>query len=194
MVSAVLLASGGLDSTLIAAMLRPEVHLTADYGQRHRTEIGAAARVAAYYGAEHLVVDFRTFGRCARSALTGRGGDLTVPVVPNRNAFLIAVAVAVAVERGCSQVLIGVNATDAAGFPDCRANFIQAIDMASAMATGVGVAAPLLEWSKERIGKELRALDAPIELTWSCYRGGAEQCGRCGACTQRGVALDVHDQ
>ena len=187
--TAVLLASGGLDSTLLAAMLRPPVHLTVDYGQLHVRELEAARAVAKHYGAEHVAVDLRGFATVARSSLTGAGGNLGAPVVPNRNAFLISVAAALAASRGVASVLIGCNAADRATVPDCRQHFLTAAGAATTLAVGVSVQAPLLLWSKRRIGAELRTLGAPVHLTWSCYRGGTSPCDTCGACRQRREAL-----
>lgn len=191
----VLLASGGLDSSLVAAMHAPAIHLTVNYGQRNvANELKAAARIAKHYGAQHLTFEMNPWRAVNASSLLHGLGPLIGPdtIVPGRNAWLISLAVAVAAERSEPVVFIGCNATDADIYPDCRPQFLGAARRAAWLGSRVDVLAPLLIWDKARIGKECQALNVPTRMTWSCYAGGVEQCGECGACLTRKEALGVH--
>lgn len=200
---AVLLLSGGLDSTTVAALLHSEnmpfIALTVDYGQRHSREIDAARRIARHYGAEQIVmkIDFSEIGG---SALTDqgidvpRGGTAGIPVtyVPARNTVFLSVALGIAEARECGHIYAGVNAVDYSGYPDCRPEFIDAFNRMAALATRAGVegrsplvVTPLISKSKKDIvllGKELAA---PYELSWSCYNGRKKACGVCDSCILR---------
>jgi 7-cyano-7-deazaguanine synthase len=207
---AVVLLSGGLDSsTCLAVALSDgfEVHaLSVDYGQRHRTELARARRVAKALGAAaHRVVkvDLSAFGG---SALTD--GALKVPkgrsvremadgipvtYVPARNTVMLALALAQAETLGASDVYLGVNAIDYSGYPDCRPAFLRAFERLAQVATKAGVEgrplrirAPLLRLSKAGIVRLGTRLGVPFRLTLSCYdplRGRA--CGECDACALR---------
>lgn len=207
---AVVLLSGGLDSSTCLAVARRdgfEAHaLSVDYGQRHRTELARARRVAQALGAAgHRVVrvDLSAFGGSAltdealsvpkgRSARAmGRG--IPVTYVPARNTVLLGLALAHAETLGASDIYLGVNAIDYSGYPDCRPAFIRAFERLARVATRAGVEgtplrirAPLLRLSKARIVRLGTELGVPYRLTLSCYdpiRGRA--CGRCDACELR---------
>jgi len=208
--SAVVLLSGGLDSTTCLAIARREglaAHtLSVDYGQRHRGELARARRIAAALGASsHAVVrvDLSAFGG---SALTdpglavpkGRSGremarGIPVTYVPARNTVLLALALAKAETLGAEEIFVGVNAIDYSGYPDCRPAFIRSFERLARLATRAGVEgrplrvrAPLLRLSKAQIIRLGTRLGAPYRLTLSCYdpvRGRA--CGRCDACQLR---------
>jgi 7-cyano-7-deazaguanine synthase len=109
-------------------------------------------------------------------------------VVPNRNLLFLSLAGAVAVGSGLKTVLFSAHAGDAAVYPDCRPEFVAAADRALGLACGVGVEAPFLAMTKGEIVALGRELGVPLERTWSCYLGGEEPCGRCGACVERGEA------
>jgi 7-cyano-7-deazaguanine synthase len=207
---AVVLLSGGLDSTTCLAVARREglaAHtLSVDYGQRHRGELARARRIAAALGASsHTVVrvDLSAFGG---SALTdpglavpkGRSGlemaqGIPVTYVPARNTVLLALALAKAETLGAEEIFVGVNAIDYSGYPDCRPAFIRSFERLARLATRAGVEgrplrvrAPLLRLSKAQIIRLGTRLGAPYRLTLSCYdpvRGRA--CGRCDACQLR---------
>ena len=207
---AVVLLSGGLDSsTCLAVALAAgfEVHaLSVDYGQRHRTELARARRVAKALGAAgHRVVrvDLSAFGGSAltdgalkvpkgRSAREMADG-IPVTYVPARNTVMLALALAQAETLGASDVYLGVNAIDYSGYPDCRPAFLRAFERLAKVATKAGVEgrplrirAPLLRLSKAGIVRLGTRLGVPFRLTLSCYdpvRGRA--CGRCDACTLR---------
>jgi 7-cyano-7-deazaguanine synthase len=206
---AVVLLSGGLDSSTTAAMARAEGYalytLAFDYGQRHRRELDAAAAVAQTLGAvEHRVVrfDLRAFGG---SALTsemavphGRALDemshaIPVTYVPGRNLIFLSFATAYAEVTGANDIFIGINFLDYSGYPDCRPAFIDAFEKAANLATKAGtqdgrrlqIHAPLIQMTKAQIIAQGLALGVPYALTWSCYEGGERACGTCDSCLLR---------
>ena len=207
MPAAVVLLSGGLDSTTTLALAKSQgfaCHaLTVRYGQLHEIELEATARVAAVLGAEHRVVDVE-LGALATSALTtpaiavpkdrsldeiGAPGDVPVTYVPARNTVLLALALAWAESLGARDVFLGVNVLDASGYPDCRPAFVQAFEALAQVATrsgGFRIHAPLIELTKAQIIALGGTLGVDYGLTHSCYdpqRGAA--CGRCDACVLR---------
>jgi len=208
---AVLLLSGGLDSTTLLALAREqgfEVHaLTFRYGQRHAHEVGAARRVAERYGATHHVVDIDLRGVGA-SALTS--DDVPVPkdrpehelshgipvtYVPARNTIFLSFALAWAEALGAADIFIGVNALDFSGYPDCRPEYIEAFERMANLATKAGVEgstrmrirAPLLHLTKREIIDLGTRLGVDYGMTTSCYDPGpdGEACGHCDACQLR---------
>lgn len=207
---AVVLLSGGLDSCVTGTIAKCEGYgiyaLTVDYGQRHRQELKAAENVAKHLRVqEHktVKVDLTAFGG---SALTDEAIEVPVdqdpqaaeqtgiPVtyVPARNTIFIALALAYAETIEAQSVFIGANAVDYSGYPDCRPEYIEAMNSVAQLATkqavegkGVKLHAPLLEWSKSRIVQEGVNLRAPMKHSWSCYKEGEKACGRCDACTLR---------
>jgi 7-cyano-7-deazaguanine synthase len=203
---ALVLLSGGLDSTVCLAVARRQAHpvvaLTVDYGQRHRVELERAAAVAARLGTEHLVVRV-DLSPWAGSALTdpsvevpdaARGTEEGIPVtyVPARNLIFLALAAGVAEARAVDHVYIGVNSLDYSGYPDCRPEFIDAFRTAAGLALKRGVEGrplvfhtPLVDLTKAAIVRLGVDVAAPLDLTWSCYRGGPRPCGRCDACALR---------
>ena len=207
---AVVLLSGGLDSATTAAMAREEgfaVHaLSVDYGQRHRFELEAAARVAEAVGAvEHrwVAVDLSAVGGSALTAplevpkdRSTDEMDRAIPItyVPARNTVLLAVALGYAEVLGAGDLFIGVNAVDYSGYPDCRPEFIAAFAQLANLATKAGIEGrrftihtPLIELTKAEIIRRGTALGVDYGLTHTCYdpndRGIA--CGRCDACGLR---------
>lgn len=203
---AVCLLSGGLDSCVAAAWARDLgdglACLTARYGQVHDREIRAARDVADALDADHLVVDL-PLGGFGGSSLLGEGEiedrDLDeigegIPstYVPARNSVLLAVAASLAETRQADRIVIGANARDYSGYPDCRPEYLEAMERALALGTkrgvegdGVEIVAPLIDDTKAEIVERGVALDAPLEHTWSCYRGGETPCGACDACKLR---------
>lgn len=208
MSSAVVLLSGGLDSTTALAIARAEgltCHaLTVRYGQLHACELAAAARVAAALGAaEHRVLTL-DLAPLARSALTspdlavpkdrtlaeiGAPGDVPATYVPARNTILLALALAWAETLGAEDLFVGVNVLDASGYPDCRPAFIDAFQALAEVAThrgGFRVRAPLIAMTKAEIILTGTRLGVDYGLTHSCYDPIDERaCGRCDACHLR---------
>lgn len=201
------LLSGGLDSSTLlaqrAARGTAAVALSVDYGQRHRRELDAAVRVAAYYEVEHHVLDMTGWGRLLTgSALTdptvdvphGHYADesMKATIVPNRNATLLMAACGVAISKGCTHVLTAVHAGDHPVYPDCRPEFIDAAARAAELGSGgaVTIEAPFVSISKTDIAVWAAKLRLPVSRTWSCYEGGDLHCGKCGTCVERIEALN----
>jgi 7-cyano-7-deazaguanine synthase len=188
-----------MDSTALLASVVSKydgiMALSVDYGQRHSRELDAANAVATFYDVEWEVLDLSGLAPLLRSALTqhdqplpeGHYADesMKATVVPGRNAIMLAAAAGVAQSRGASTVLTAVHAGDHPIYPDCRPDFIAAIDHALYLATGVHVAAPFVGVTKTDIARLGATNDAPFDLTWSCYAGGDVHCGRCGTCVER---------
>jgi 7-cyano-7-deazaguanine synthase len=208
MARAVLLLSGGLDSYTAGALVRArgdEIYaLTVRYGQVHGRELEAAARVARALGAaRHLeiAVDLAAIGG---SALTGAGAipkdrpldaaEIPATYVPARNTVLLALALAWAEVVGADTIVIGANAIDYSGYPDCRPEYLEAFERLAALATRAGVEgrrirveAPLIRMSKAEIVRTGARLGLDYGLTHSCYDPGpeGEPCGRCDSCRLR---------
>lgn len=176
-----LLLSGGLDSTTLLyrrhAMFGPKsLHcLLFDYKQRHRQELLWAKQHCA-----RLEVEFTTMDLPDLGGLTERSW-----VVPNRNAIFLSVAVNVAQSIGAGEVMIGCNADDAAMFPDCRMEFIEAMRaVCHAAGYRIGIEAPLVLMTKREIAEEASKLGIRYGEVWTCYKGGLKPCGRCPACVK----------
>jgi 7-cyano-7-deazaguanine synthase len=203
---AVALLSGGLDSMVAAALARERgfgvLALTVDYGQRHRIELEAAARVAAAVGVErHIVLplDLRAFGGSALTAdidvpKEGVGDDIPPTYVPARNTIFLSLALGWAEAAGAGHLFIGVNALDYSGYPDCRPEFIAAFERLASRATRAGhtaepfrIEAPLQHMSKADIAREAARLGLDAAISWSCYDPTPEglHCGLCDACRLR---------
>ena len=204
---AVALVSGGLDSMVAAAMARAAGYrilaLTIDYNQRHRIELEAAARVAAMLGAErHIVLplDLTRFGGSALTdaAITvpgdGVGPGIPVTYVPARNTIFLSVALGWAEAVGAGDLVIGINALDYSGYPDCRPAFIAAFEAMATLATRAGVEgerltvhAPLATMSKAQIARAAHDMGLDAGVTWSCYdpTPDARPCGVCDSCRLR---------
>jgi 7-cyano-7-deazaguanine synthase len=209
--NAVVLFSGGLDSTTVLAIAREEgfaAHaLSFQYGQRHSAELAAARRITAALGVPHRVVGL-DLGSLGGSALTdtridvprdrneaAMGADIPVTYVPARNTVFLAVALGYAETLKTGDIFIGVNALDYSGYPDCRPEFIAAFEHLAQLATADGVSgrvryrihAPLVHWTKAEIIRKGVALGVDYAMTHSCYDpspdGGA--CGHCDSCQLR---------
>lgn len=188
---AVVLLSGGVDSTvLLAARIAGGdecVAVTFEYGQLHVREVAAAKMIARHYGVLHHIVPLD--GIFASCALTGDG---EIPIshaeqpdattVPGRNLVMLSCASAIASAVDAVAVLFGANADDVAGYLDCRYSFIAPLDEASRRSHKVTITAPFCAMSKAQIIELGKELGAPLEWTWSCYRGEETPCGNCGAC------------
>ena len=199
---AVVLLSGGLDSTTVAAIARSQGYrilaLTIDYNQRHRIELVHAARIAAAIGVErHIVLplDLRGFGGSALTAdidVPKGGVEPGIPVtyVPARNTIFLSVALGWAEAAGAKDLFIGVNALDYSGYPDCRPDFIAAFEAMANVATrdgGFTVHTPLAYMTKADIIAEGARLGVDFGMTWSCYdpTPAGRPCGVCDSCRLR---------
>ena len=208
---AILLLSGGLDSTTTFAIAKAEgfaVHaLSVDYGQRHRVELERAAAIAKSMGAtEHRTVklDLRQIGGSALTAdiavpkdRSGEDMNRGIPVtyVPARNTILLGLALGYAEVVGAFDLFIGANVLDYSGYPDCRPEFLGAFEKLADLATKAGVEgagrfrvhAPLLKWTKAEIIREGVRLGVDYSLTLSCYDpdSAGRACGRCDSCQLR---------
>lgn len=203
---AVVLLSGGLDSATVLAAAKSAGYacyaIAFDYGQKHRAELFAAARVAEAQGAESFRIIRLDAGAFSGSALTD--DDLAVPesptegipitYVPARNTIFLAHALGMAEALGATDLALGVNAVDYSGYPDCRPAFIDAFEALANLATKVGVEsgalrvhAPLLMLTKAEIIRWGTELGVPYHLTVSCYQAteAGLACGRCDSCRLR---------
>jgi 7-cyano-7-deazaguanine synthase len=208
---AVVLLSGGLDSTTVVAMALAQGYkvcaLSFDYGQNHKIELESAKRVAAKLGVEqHAIVkvDLRSFGG---SALTSElpvpkhrtaediGHGVPVTYVPARNTVFLSLALAWAETLGVTDIFLGVNALDYSGYPDCRPEFIRAFETLANLGTKMGteegkritIHTPLIAMSKKQIVEAGMRLGVDYSETISCYDPGerGEACGACDACLLR---------
>ncbi|AFY56312.1 preQ(0) biosynthesis protein QueC [Rivularia sp. PCC 7116] len=211
---AVILLSGGLDSSTVLYKALADGYecyaISFDYQQRHKKELHSAVSVAEKAGvAQHQVIEFdlRQWGG---SALTDNSIDLpqerslkemsqNIPVtyVPARNTIFLSFASAYAETIAAQRVYIGVNALDYSGYPDCRPDYVQAMQEVFRLGTkqgregnAINIVTPLIDLKKTEIIKLGNQLGVPWELTWSCYSGGDVACGVCDSCRLRLAAFD----
>jgi 7-cyano-7-deazaguanine synthase len=208
---AVVLLSGGLDSTTTLAIAKVEGFtphaLSFQYGQRHQAEIEAARRVAAQFGiTQHIIaeIDLRVFGGSALTAdiavpkgraIDQMADEIPVTYVPARNTIFLSFALAFAEVLGASDIFLGVNALDYSGYPDCRTEYIEAYERMANLATKAGVEGrqrltihtPLIALSKADIIRRGLELGVDYGLTRSCYDPSpdGESCGQCDSCQLR---------
>jgi 7-cyano-7-deazaguanine synthase len=202
---AVVLVSGGMDSAVTLAIARERgfvcYALSVDYGQRHASELAAAARIATMLGAalhKTVHVDLRSIGGSALTAdidvPTHASAGIPITYVPARNTIMLSVALGWAEVLEASDIFCGVNAVDYSGYPDCRPEFIDAFEALANRATKAGVEgahlrvhAPLIRMSKADIVREGARLGVDFAATVSCYQADAEgrACGECDACRLR---------
>jgi 7-cyano-7-deazaguanine synthase len=205
--AAVLLLSGGLDSMVAGGLAKAAGYrlfaLTIDYNQRHRVELQASARVAAMLGVErHIVLplDLSQFGGSALTddaiavPKTGVAPGIPATYVPARNTIFLSVALGWAEAVGARDLVIGINALDYSGYPDCRPAFVDAFEAMARQATKAGVEgegfrvhAPLIDMTKGDIAREADRLGLDVSQSWSCYdpAPGGSPCGQCDSCELR---------
>lgn len=204
--TAVVLLSGGLDSMVTAGLAREAgfrlFALTIDYNQRHRVELKAAARIAAFLGAERhilLPLDLSRFGGSALTAdldvpKSGVGEGIPITYVPARNTIFLSLCLGWAEAAGARDLFIGVNALDYSGYPDCRPEFIAAFTEMANRGTKAGVEddgfivhAPLMAMTKADIAREAARLGLDAGMSWSCYdpTPDGRHCGLCDSCRIR---------
>ncbi len=209
---AVILFSGGLDSTTCLAIAKDQgfipYTLSFSYDQKHKFELDAAERIAKQSGSiEHKVISL-SLGLLGGSALTDADikvpdyqGNSEIPVtyVPARNTIFLSIALAWAEVLGAFDIFLGINAVDYSGYPDCRPDYLKAFEALSNLATKAGVEgghykihAPLLHWDKSQIILEGMRLGVDYSQTTSCYRLDAEgrACGRCDSCFHRKMGFE----
>ena len=212
------LSSGGVDSTTCLAMAVKEVGaenvlaLSVYYGQKHDKEIQAAKKVAEYYGVRRMELDLSViFAGSNCSLLKQSTEDIPLesyaqqieethgekPVstyVPFRNGLFLSSAASIALSHGCSKIMYGAHADDAAGaaYPDCSVDFVNAMNQAIYLGSGnqLTIEAPFVSLTKADVVKKGLELGVPSELTWSCYEGGEKPCGKCGTCIDRQRAFE----
>lgn len=212
------LSSGGVDSTTCLAMAVAEVGaenvlaLSVYYGQKHDKEIQAAKKVAEYYGVARMELDLSViFAGSNCSLLKQSTEDIPLesyaqqieethgekPVstyVPFRNGLFLSSAASIALSHGCSKIMYGAHADDAAGaaYPDCSLDFVNAMNQAIYLGSGnqLTIEAPFVSLTKADVVKKGLELGVPYELTWSCYEGGEKPCGKCGTCIDRQKAFE----
>ena len=208
---AVVLLSGGLDSTTTLAIAQSEGYetyaLSFRYGQRHEQEIDAAQRIAQHFGvADHKIVDLnlRAIGGSALTddidvpkgrSLQDMSTEIPVTYVPGRNLIFLSIATAYAEKIGTTDIFIGVNALDYSGYPDCRSEFIESFEKTADLATKAGTAdaqrfrihAPLIRLTKAQIIQRGLALSVAYDMTITCYDPSPDgaACGLCDACLLR---------
>lgn len=213
---ALVLCSGGVDSTTLLAMAVEEYGaanvfaLSISYGQKHEREIEAARAVAAHYGVQQRFLNLAAIFADSDCSLLAHSGEAVpeatyaeqqaasdgAPVstyVPFRNGLFLSSAASMALSLGCSVVYYGAHHDDVAGnaYPDCSLEFVEAMNRAIVEGTGneLRLEAPFVTWSKADIVSRGLELGVPYELTWSCYEGGVIPCGRCATCLDRAAAF-----
>ena len=212
------LSSGGVDSTTCLAMAVAEVGaenvlaLSVYYGQKHDKEIQAAKKVAEYYGVERMELDLSVIFAGSNCSLLKQSteeiplrsyaqqieethGEKPVSTyVPFRNGLFLSSAASIALSHGCSKIMYGAHADDAAGaaYPDCSLDFVNAMNQAIYLGSGnqLTIEAPFVSLTKADVVKKGLELGVPYELTWSCYEGGEKPCGKCGTCIDRQKAFE----
>lgn len=204
----ILIYSGGLDSTVALYHLRAKGHdlkaLSVNYGQRHQKEIEYAEAHCYKLGIEHRVADLRSI-----TALLGGSSqtspEITVPeghyaeesmkltVVPNRNMIMLSVALGWAISEKADYVAYAAHSGDHTIYPDCRPEFMDALDVAAQLADWhrVSLLGPFLTWTKADIVTEGARLGVEMGATWSCYKGLSLPCGKCGTCVERIEAFQL---
>lgn len=197
----VVLLSGGLDSVTLAFCLRQDrkiLPISFNYGQRHSRELTSSQGFAQLLNVPWKLVDLTDVTQLMRGS-SQTDASIEVPeghyahesmkltVVPNRNMIMLAVAGAYAVSEGADSIAFAAHAGDHAIYPDCRPDFVNAMQVAFHLANyhPVLLEAPFLNKTKGDIVKLGTLLDVPYELTWSCYKGADKHCGKCGTCVER---------
>ena len=204
MKDSVIVVSGGMDSVTLLYEKKDEIALgiSFDYGSNHNhNELPLAALHCQRLGIEHVVVPLGFMHQYFKSSLLESGDsipdgsydeeNMKSTVVPFRNGVMLAVAAGIAESNGLTKVLIANHGGDHTIYPDCRPEFIAAMDAAVEAGTfaRVRVVAPYTNISKADIARRGRALGIDYAETWSCYKGGHVHCGTCGTCVERKAAL-----
>ena len=203
---ALVLFSGGLDSTVLATQMKRDAEetrlLSINYGQRHAKEFNHSQRVAKHLDLPHEILNLSQLGAIlGGSSLTDKG--LALPeghyaeesmkstVVPNRNMILLALAGGHALSLGFDTIAYAAHAGDHTIYPDCRPAFADAMDRAFGLAdwNTLSLHRPFVDMTKSDLVSLGTELNAPLHLTWSCYAGNEIHCGKCGTCVERKEAF-----
>lgn len=205
---AVLIYSGGLDSTTLLYEYKESIALAVsfDYGSKHNEREIAFARLnCEKLGVEHIVIPLEFMQKYFRSSLLKGGEDIPEgsyddsnmqsTVVPFRNGIMLAIAAGLAESRGLDAIMMANHGGDHAIYPDCRPEFVDAFGKAVEAGTynGVKLLSPYCDITKRDIVLRGKALGIDYSLTYSCYKGGEKHCGKCGTCTERKEALEGFD-
>lgn len=205
---AVLIYSGGLDSTTLLYEYKDSIALAVsfDYGSKHNEREIAFARLnCEKLGVEHIVIPLEFMQKYFRSSLLKGGEDIPEgsyddsnmqsTVVPFRNGIMLAIAAGLAESRGLDAIMMANHGGDHAIYPDCRPEFVDAFGKAVEAGTynGVKLLSPYCDITKRDIALRGKALGIDYSLTYSCYKGGEKHCGKCGTCTERREALEGFD-
>lgn len=207
MKKAVVIISGGMDSSTLLYQVNRDFDevfaLSFDYGQRHKKELGYAAKTCTYIGVPHKIVDLSNINELLQgSSLTTPGMDvpeghyaepsMKQTVVPNRNMIMLSLALGYAISIGAKDVFYGAHAGDHAIYPDCRPVFVHAMQTAANVChfEPVELHCPFQNMDKGDIAILGQELGVRYDLTWTCYKGGEKACGKCGACRERLEAFE----
>ena len=216
---AIVLFSGGLDSTTCLAMVIDKygkenvIALSLYYGQKHSKELECAKKISKHYGVKHIKFDVsKIFESSNCSLLTDSteripeksydeqlketNGQPVTTYVPFRNGLFLSIAASIAISNDCQEIYYAAHKDDAAGnaYPDCSADFNKTISKAIFIGSGnaVNVKAPFISINKADIVKQGLSLKVPYEMTWSCYNGKEKPCGKCGTCIDRIKAFELN--
>lgn len=202
----VLLLSGGLDSTTALYYLKSQGHdvmgLAIDYGQRHSKELLRAREIASQAEIEFEIADLSPLRKFLSSS-SQTSSDIPVPeghytessmkltVVPNRNMIMLSIATGWAINMRADAVAYAAHSGDHTIYPDCRPEFVVAMNHAMQLSDwhSIELLTPFVGFTKSKIVNLAQQLKVPLELTWSCYKGGEHHCGKCGTCTERREAF-----
>ena len=210
MKKAVIILSGGLDSTVLAheILTQGECDLAAlsfDYGQKHSRELQCAAAQAQLLGMEHKIIALPFVNELFSSDLLQSGGEvphghyeaenMKQTVVPNRNMIMLSIAAGVAISEERSLLYYGAHGGDHAIYPDCRPQFVTKMREALAICdwSPVELRVPFLHVQKDEIVRRGLALNVDFLKTWTCYAGGSAPCGECGSCVERAEAFRANN-
>lgn len=204
------IVSGGMDSvTLLYLAVSKTIPdkvsvLSFDYGQKHRKELTQAQRICEELGVRHNIVNLQSATDLLKSSLTDKTeavpyghyaeDNMKATVVPNRNAIMLSIAYGAAISSESDHLLYGAHTGDHFIYPDCRPEFVQALDRAFQIGNEgfghVNILAPFSTISKSEIVTLGLELKVPYEKTYTCYQGGEKHCGQCGTCTERIISFN----
>ena len=204
MKDSVLVLSGGMDSTTLLHERKDQIALavTFDYGSKHNArEIECARKNCSMLGIEHIVIPLEFMGKYFKSSLLIGGEEIPEghyadenmksTVVPFRNGIMLSIAAGLAESRGLKKVMLANHGGDHAIYPDCRPGFVNAMSEAICQGTydGITIDAPYTDITKSDIARIGKRIGVDYNLTYSCYKGGENHCGKCGTCVERFEAL-----